>query len=129
RSFIWFLFAASVPGLIIGMFTHWFAVGPMEGNLNELHRNQIVERAQNIDDQFGSVELDISHWAFNPRFGPALKELNFVYHFKETYEITKTLFMLQGSHPLIQKVQLFVDGRKPVLLQPEYYELNDPVLI
>lgn len=125
KSFIWFLFAASVPGLIIGICTYWFAVGPMEKNLSALHRNQIAERAQNIDDQLGSVELDISHWAFHPRFGPGLRELNFVYHFQDTYEITKTLFMLQGSHPLIKKVQLYVDGRKPVLLQPEYYELND----
>ncbi|RIX49258.1 AraC family transcriptional regulator [Paenibacillus nanensis] len=125
KSFIWFLIAASVPGLIIGVSTYWIAVGPMEKNISELHQNQIEERAQNIDDQFSSVELDISHWAFNPRFGSNLKELNFVYHFKETWDITKTLFMLQGSHPLINQVQLYINGEDTVLFQPEFYMLDD----
>ncbi|MCR2805646.1 AraC family transcriptional regulator [Paenibacillus soyae] len=125
KSFIWFLLAASVPGLIIAVFTYWFAVGPMEKNIGELHQNQIEERAQNIDDQFGSVELDISHWAFNPRFGSGLKEMDFVYQFRETYDITKTLFMLQGSHPLINQVQLYINGVDPVLFQPEFYMLDD----
>ncbi|MEK3882313.1 AraC family transcriptional regulator [Paenibacillus sp. PL2-23] len=125
KSFIWFLLAASIPGLIIGFATYWFAVGPMARNISELHQNQIQERAQNIDDQFGSVELDISHWAFNPRFGSNLKELDFVYHFKDTRDITKTLFMLQGSHPLIQQVQLFIDGEDTALFQPEFYKLGN----
>lgn len=125
KSFIWFLIAASVPGLIIGGVTYWFAAGSIEKEINELHQNQISERAQQIDDQFSSAELDISHWAFHPRFGPQLKELNFEYHFKDTWEITKILFMLQGSHPLINQVQLYIHGEKTVLFQPEYYELKD----
>lgn len=129
KSFVWFLLAASVPGLIIGLATYWFAVGPMERNISELHQSQIKERAQNIDDQLSSVELDISHWAFNPRFGSNLKELDFVYHFKDTWDITKTLFMLQGSHPLINKVQLYIDGEDTVLFQPEFYMLSDQSLI
>lgn len=129
KSFVWFLLAASIPGLIIGIATYWFAVGPMERNISELHQSQIEERAQNIDDQLSSVELDISHWAFNPRFGSNLKELDFVYHFKDTWEITKTLFMLQGSHPLINKVQLYIDGEDTVLFQPEFYMLSDQTQI
>jgi AraC-like DNA-binding protein len=129
KSFVWFLLAASIPGLIIGLATYWFAVGPMERNISELHQNQIEERAQNIDDQLGSVELDISHWAFNPRFGSNLRELDFVYHFKDTWDITKTLFMLQGSHPLINKVQLYIDGEDTVLFQPEFYMLSDQTQI
>ncbi|QNK57844.1 AraC family transcriptional regulator [Paenibacillus sp. PAMC21692] len=129
KSFTWFLFAASVPGLIIALATYGFAVGPMQKNISDLHQNQIKERAQNIDDQFGSVEQDISHWAFNPRFGSDLKEMNFVYQFRDTYDITKTLFMLQGSHPLINQVQLYINGHNTVLFQPEFYMLDDSAQI
>ncbi|GBG10409.1 AraC family transcriptional regulator [Paenibacillus agaridevorans] len=101
----------------------------MQKNISDLHQNQIKERAQNIDDQFGSVELDISHWAFNPRFGSGLKDMNFIYEFRETYDITKTLFMLQGSHPLINQVQLYINGHNTVLFQPEFYKLSDRVQI
>ncbi|MHA7965145.1 helix-turn-helix domain-containing protein [Paenibacillus sp. CAU 1782] len=125
KSLTWFLLAASVPGLIIAVATYGFAVGPMQKNISDLHQNQIKERAQNIDDQFGSVELDISHWAFNPQFGSDLKEINFVYQFKDTYNITKTLFMLQGSHPLINQVQLYINGHNTVLFQPEFYTLSN----
>ncbi|TLS49620.1 AraC family transcriptional regulator [Paenibacillus antri] len=129
KSLIWFLFTTSIPGLIIGGCIYWFAVGSIEKGVSELHQKQIAERAQNIDDQMSSVELDISHWAFNPRFGSNLKDFNFVYYFKETWDVTKTLFMLQGSHPLIEEVQLFIDRDKPVLFKPEYYELKDNALV
>lgn len=125
KSLTWFLLAASVPGLIIAVATYGFAVGPMQKNISDLHQNQIKERAQNIDDQFASVELDISHWAFNPRFGSDLKEMNFIYEFRDTYNITKTLFMLQGSHPLINQVQLYINGHNTVLFQPEFYTLSN----
>lgn len=129
RSFIWFLFATSFPGLIIGASTYWFAVRTIKADISELHQKQITARVQNIDDQFMTLELDLSHWAFNPRFGFDLKELNFIYEFKESWDLSKTLYMMQGSHPLIEKIQLFIAGDKPVLFQPEYYELTDETQI
>ncbi|WP_199620735.1 helix-turn-helix domain-containing protein [Paenibacillus alkalitolerans] len=129
KSLIWFLVTASIPGLIIGGCVYWFAVGYIERDISVLHQRQIAERAQNIDDQLSYLEMSLSHWAFTPRFGSNLQDLKFIYHFKETWDISKTLLVLQGSHPLIQKVELYVGGTSPVLFKPEYYSITDPALI
>jgi AraC-like DNA-binding protein len=131
RSLILFLFTASLPGLIIGGCIYWFAVGEMEHHLSDMHQKQIVHRAKNVDDQLQYLELGLAHWAFDPQFGPGLQHLDFVYYFKKTWDISKTLVVLQGSHPLIKDVELFV-GRgedQPVLFQPGYYKLTDESLI
>lgn len=129
KSFTWFLFTTCLTGLIIGGCTYWFTVRTMEKDIGSLHQNQIAERAQNIDDQFSSLEQDLSHWAFNPRFGYSLLDIDFIYYFKETRDITKTLLMLQGSHPLIQQVQLYIQGEDKMLFNPEFYIIENESLI
>lgn len=101
----------------------------MERDLSDMHRSQVAERVRNIDDQLAYLEMDLSHWAFNPRFGSELKELDYVYNFLETYDITKTLVVVNGSHPLIDNVELFIDREEPVLFKPGYYKMADPEAI
>ncbi|MEX1031085.1 MAG: AraC family transcriptional regulator [Paenibacillaceae bacterium] len=129
KSLIWLLLTASIPGFITGGCLYWFAVDRIEEDLNDLHKSQIEQRVKNIDDQFMYLELDLSHWAFSPRFGWDLQVLDFVYYFRETWDISQSLVVLQGSHPLIQNVELFVDGNQPVLFKTGYYKLEDPLLI
>ncbi|MCI3923983.1 AraC family transcriptional regulator [Paenibacillus sp. TRM 82003] len=115
--------------MLTGGFIYWFAVGSMEDHLSDLHQKQIVQRAHNVDDQLQYLELSLSHWAFDPRFGSNLRELDFVYHFRETWDITKTLVVMQGSHPLIKDVELYIGREQPVLFKTEYYKLADDSVI
>lgn len=125
KNFILILFIASIPGLITGILINWFAVGAVEDELRALHKSQIDQRAKNIDEQFKYIEYSATRWSIEPRFGDSLKNIDFVEEFTETYDITKTLLRLEGTHPLIKEVELYLDVEKPLLFTSEYNTLNE----
>jgi AraC-like DNA-binding protein len=125
NSFILILAIASIPGLITGLSIYWFAVGKVEDELTAIHNSQIEQRAKNIDEEFKYLEYSTSHWAFEPRFGESLRDINFVKQFTETYDISKTLLLLQGSHSLIRDVDLYIEREKPILFNSEYNVLDE----
>lgn len=126
KSLVWLLLTASIPGLITGLCIYFFSVHQLEEELSALHQSQIDERIQNVDDQLSYLELDLSHWAFSPRFGYSLQHLDFIYQFQETRDISKSLVVMQGSHPLIHEVELYVDREVPVVFKTEHYRIYDP---
>ncbi|RAV17307.1 AraC family transcriptional regulator [Paenibacillus contaminans] len=125
KSLVLILLSASIPGLVIGGSVYWIVSAKIESALIESHQKQILEQSRNMDEQLNYLELTLSHWAFEPRFGESLQTLDFVYHFAETRDIYKTLLVMQGSHPLIKGVELFIDRPSPVRFNPEYNPPND----
>nr|WP_145405304.1 AraC family transcriptional regulator [Paenibacillus xylanexedens] len=128
NSLMLILLIVSIPGLITGIVMYQLVVGRMENEFNRMHQSQIENRARNVDDQLAYLEMNLSHWAFEPRFGNALRNLDFIYYFNETQEIVTTLYVLQGSHPLIQSAQLYLQEPKPILFNRDYTELTDSSL-
>ncbi|WP_299088543.1 AraC family transcriptional regulator [uncultured Metabacillus sp.] len=124
KNFILILLIASIPGLITGILIYWLAVGAVEDELRKLHEEQIEQRAKNIDEQFRNLEYSASRWAIEPRFGESLRSMDFVKHFTESYDLSKTLVRLQETHPLIKNVALYIEGDKNVLFNTEYHSLN-----
>ncbi|GAF66696.1 AraC family transcriptional regulator [Alkalihalobacillus trypoxylicola] len=120
NNFILILVVTFIPGLISGVGIYWFGVHEVEKSLVNLHEEQIYQRAENINDQLDYLEISLSNWAFEPRFSAALADIDFVTEFQETRDIIGSLLVLQGSHPLIDHVELFVDSNPPVLFQPSY---------
>ncbi|MDK8192025.1 AraC family transcriptional regulator [Paenibacillus sp. UMB7766-LJ446] len=129
NSLMLILLIASIPGLITGIVMYQLVVGRMENEFNQMHQSQIENRARNVDDQLAYLEMNLSHWAFEPRFGNALRTLDFVYYFNETQEIVTTLYVLQGSHPLIKTAQLYLQEPKSILFNRDYNELKDDAKI
>ncbi|SDY03369.1 Cache domain-containing protein [Evansella caseinilytica] len=125
KSFILILLIAFIPGLLTGIGIQWFGVGEVEEELMELHERQIAQRIKNVDDQFEYLETSLAHWAFDPKFGYSLNKLDFVREFQKTREITNSLLVLQGSHPLIDQVELFVISEEPVLFTPNYRKITE----
>lgn len=125
KNFILILLIASIPGLITGVLIYWLAVGAVEDELRKLHGDQIVQRAKNIDEQFRNLEYSASRWAIEPRFGESLRSIDLVKQFTESYDISKTLVRLQGTHPLIKDVDLYLEGEKKILFNSEYQLLNE----
>lgn len=128
NSLMLILLIVSIPGLITGIVMYQLVVGRMENEFNRMHQSQIENRARNVDDQLAYLEMNLSHWAFEPRFGNALRNLDFIYYFNETQDIVTTLYVLQGSHPLIQSAQLYLEEPKPILFNRDYNELTDSTL-
>ena len=129
KSMISILLAASIPGFITGLFIHQIGVKYMEKDLSALHHHQMEERVSNIDDQLNYLELNLSNWAFNPQFGFGLSNLDFVYYFQDTWNITKSLNIMEGSHPLVKDVELYLKRTPPVLFKTEYYQVFNDELI
>ncbi|GGF95231.1 AraC family transcriptional regulator [Paenibacillus abyssi] len=129
KSLIWLLLITSIPGFITAGCIYWFSVSQIENDLSALHQSQIEERVKNVDDQLMYLELSLSHWAFSPRYGADLQELDFVYHFQDTRDVTKSLVVLHGSNPLIQDVSLYIERNEPVLFKPEHYKVDDPSIL
>ncbi|WP_338785824.1 helix-turn-helix domain-containing protein [Metabacillus sp. FJAT-53654] len=125
KNFILILLIASIPGLITGVLIYWLAVGAVEDELRKLHGDQIVQRAKNIDEQFRNLEYSASRWAIEPRFGESLRSIDLVKQFTESYDISKTLVRLQGTHPLIKDVDLYLEGEKKILFNSEYQLLKE----
>lgn len=129
NSLVFILLAASIPGFMIGLLVYHFATHQLKDDISALHYEQMNERVQNIDDQLSYLEMGLSNWAFNPTFGYRLQTLDFVYYFRDTYEVTKSLVVMEGSHALINEAELYIDREQPILFKTEYYELNDEATI
>src|SRR5690606_26071442 len=74
RSLMMIFLVAGIPGLIIGTLVYVLTAGRIESELLQNHQRQIEQRAVNIDNQLGNLELLLSHWAFDTKFNYQLQE-------------------------------------------------------
>ncbi|MFE5323363.1 helix-turn-helix domain-containing protein [Paenibacillus sp. NPDC056579] len=119
KMLIMILLIASIPGLITGAIIYWFVGGRIENELLQLHKNQIIKRAENIDGQFANMELSMSHGALDTKFDYSLKEVDFFRQFSISRDISKTIVLMQGAMPLAKRLDLYIDGMLPVHFNPE----------
>ncbi|WP_282942101.1 helix-turn-helix domain-containing protein [Paenibacillus sp. RC67] len=120
NSLILILVISSIPGIIVGGIIYGMTGGWLENALLQLHKNQILQRAANIDDQFSYMETSLAHWAFDPKFNSNLYETNFYRDFEIARDITKTLNIMLGSTPLAKQVELYLKGTQTIRFYPEY---------
>ncbi|GAA4842542.1 transcriptional regulator YesS [Paenibacillus vulneris] len=119
KMLVLILIIASIPGLITGALIYWFVGGRIENELLQLHKNQIIKRAENIDGQFENMELSMSHGALDTKFDYSLKDTDFYRQFSLSRDISKTLVLMQGAMPLAKRLDLYIDGLLPVHFNPE----------
>ncbi|MBW4085589.1 helix-turn-helix transcriptional regulator [Paenibacillus sp. S150] len=120
KNLILVLAVSSIPGFIVGALIYWMAVGNMESELLKMHNRQIEQRAANIGEQLGNLELMLAHWAFDPKFDYSLKDLDAAVNYERAWDITKTLLVMQGSNTMVKRVELYLSGGEPLLFNPEY---------
>jgi AraC-like DNA-binding protein len=119
------LLIACIPGLITGAGIYWLTTGKIEGELQRLHQSQIKQRAENIDDQLAFLELTFSHWSFDPKFDQKLKDIDFVYKYDQVQDLYRTMIVIEGSHPLIEKAEFFMNKPRPFTMNKEKYVFLD----
>ncbi|WP_231735316.1 cache domain-containing protein [Gracilibacillus massiliensis] len=125
KSFLLILFITSIPGIISGIGIYIFGLHSTEKELQKVHADEITARAENLDEQFNYLEESLTYWAFEPSFNSQLMNMDFVKEFQETRDLKQKLLVLQGSHPLIKDVGLFIDRNNPVLMSPYLNEIED----
>ncbi|WP_248928599.1 helix-turn-helix domain-containing protein [Paenibacillus hamazuiensis] len=125
RSLILILIISSIPGLIVSGVYYWLAGGRLANEILQLHEDQIMQRAVNLDDQFSYLETSLAHWAFDPKFNLNLKTIDLGREFETTRDIIKTLNVMKGSSPLAKNVELFLNVSQPYLFSREYDVVTD----
>jgi AraC-like DNA-binding protein len=124
KSLFTLLLFASVPGLVIGLVLFVVSTQQIEHELQQAHQKQMLQTVGNLNDQFSYLERSMAYWAFDPQFTGSLQDLDFVYGYEEIHEIYRTLLVMEGSHPLVESVELYLNGPKPVVFTKErYYDL------
>ncbi|WP_444876400.1 cache domain-containing protein [Bacillus licheniformis] len=125
KSFVMILLIACIPGLLTGAGVYLFSAAKIEKELQHLHENQVKRQISQIDDKLEGLEIMLSQLAYDPRLMNGLADADLQTDFQTTYKLSKSLFLLQDQNPLIHKVELFIQGKEPILLNPEYNGLTD----
>ncbi|MFS0870245.1 AraC family transcriptional regulator [Paenibacillus xylanilyticus] len=127
RSLMMILLIACIPGVITGILLYGWVTVKMENILQQTHLRQFEQRTAWVGEQLDTLELTFSQWAFDPVFDNRLKELDFVYKYKQVHELYRLLLMIQNSNTLIGKVQLYLEEPRAVKMDSERYDfMNDP---
>ncbi|MCP1183057.1 helix-turn-helix domain-containing protein [Paenibacillus sp. 1781tsa1] len=122
RSLMMILFIACIPGVITGGLLYGWVTVKMEKILQQTHLHQFEQRTVWVGDQLDALELTFSQWAFDPVFDNRLKELDFVFKYKQVHELYRLLLMIQNSNTLIGKVQLYLGEPQAVKMDSERYD-------
>lgn len=130
RSLLTMLMIACIPGIVTGGLLYIWINGRMEGILQQAHAKQLEQRALWVGEQLDTLELNFSQWAFDPVFDHRLKELDFIYKYKQVHELYRLLLMIRHSNPLIDNVQLYLKEPRAVMMNSERYDfLTEPAEI
>ncbi|NQX66109.1 helix-turn-helix transcriptional regulator [Paenibacillus alba] len=122
NSLVMIMLIASIPGVVMGFIIYWTVTNKIEGELQRLHHNKIIQQEKNIEAQFANLEMTFSHWAFEPNLGAKLKNLSFATDFEQVHELYRTLLIIEGSNPMIEKAALYIGSPRPVLMNKEGYD-------
>lgn len=125
KSFVLILLIACIPGLLTGAGIYLFSAAKIEKELQQMHENQVKRQISQIDDKLEGLEIMLSQLAYDPRLMNGLADADLQTDFQTTYRLSKSLFVLQDQNPLIHKVELFIQGKEPILLNPEYSGMTD----
>ncbi|WP_080836249.1 helix-turn-helix domain-containing protein [Cohnella massiliensis] len=126
KSLLTFLIFASLPGLIVGGVLYIVSKNQIETELQQVHDEQFVQTVETMDEQFSYLEQSMAHWAFDPQFTENLKNLDFANNYQEIHEIYRTLLVMEGSNPLIGRVELYLREPASVVFTPDRYDRLTP---
>jgi AraC-like DNA-binding protein len=118
RTLIYILVIASIPGLLLGGGMYFFVTAQIESELLDQHELKIDHYARSLDEQLSNLEISISHWSFEPIFTELMRKTDFYYDFQATRDMNQYLLSKQGSHPLLNSTEVYINGLKPLLFSP-----------
>ncbi|NHN33629.1 AraC family transcriptional regulator [Paenibacillus agricola] len=122
KSLITVLIIASLPGLFIGIAIYFVGSHQISEELNTIHQQQLLQAQKSIDNQLSTLEVSLSHWAFDPQFDEKLRRLDTEFGYSQVQDIYKTLLVMKELNPLIQQVSLYLEEPKPLLFTENGYE-------
>lgn len=125
NSLMLLLLTTSVPGILLGLSMHFLVSKNIQDELRLMHEDQLSNAAKTVDDQFNYLERTLSHWVYDPMFDETLKELDFTYGYARIHNLYDTLIVMEGTHPLIDHVELVLFEPQAILFNnARFFALN-----
>jgi AraC-like DNA-binding protein len=121
KNLVAFLLLASLPGIIFGIVLFLVSKSQMEKELQEVHQNHLYNTIDTIEEQFSYVELLLAHWVSDSNFSDNYENINVVNDYSKVHKIYKTLLTMEGSNPLIGRVELFLNEPNPIVFSKNGY--------
>ncbi|QGH35968.1 helix-turn-helix domain-containing protein [Gracilibacillus salitolerans] len=125
KNLIVFLLVTSLPGIIFTFVLFIVSKTQMENELHEVHKNYLHKTIETIDEHLTNIELLLGHWASDSNFMNTYNSVDVVTEYESVYRIYNTLLVMEGSNPLIGRVELFINEPKPLVFTKNgYYHLT-----
>ncbi|MGN8644868.1 helix-turn-helix transcriptional regulator [Gracilibacillus sp. HCP3S3_G5_1] len=121
KNLIVFLFVTSLPGIIFTFILFIVSKTQMEQELHEVHENYLNKTIETIDEHLTNIELLLGHWASDSNFMNTYNSVDVVSEYENVHRIYNTLLIMEGSNPLIGRVELFVNEPEPLVFSKDGY--------
>ncbi|WP_127586853.1 helix-turn-helix domain-containing protein [Paenibacillus koleovorans] len=117
RNVAMILFAAGIPAILIGIVIYWLQI-KIADEFTASHQDQVEKVAQRLNAQFVSLEMSLSHWAFNPVFNEKWSGMALVSdNFQEVNDVIKTLLLIKNLDPMIQNASFYLTRQNAVITE------------
>ncbi len=93
----------------------------MENELHEVHENYLNKTIETIDEHLTNIELLLGHWASDSNFMNTYNSVDVVTEYESVHRIYNTLLIMEGSNPLIGRVELFINEPQPLVFSKNGY--------
>ncbi|MGP4038602.1 helix-turn-helix transcriptional regulator [Gracilibacillus sp. D59] len=121
KNLIGFLLVTSLPGIIFTFVLFIVSKTQMENELHEVHENYLNKTIETIDEHLTNIELLLGHWASDSNFMNTYNSIDVVTEYESVHRIYNTLLIMEGSNPLIGRVELFINEPKPLVFSKNGY--------
>jgi AraC-like DNA-binding protein len=106
------LLITSLPLFLIAAGSYYFGIGEIGKQVHEAHQIRLQEVTRGMDEKLAQLEALMNRWALNSVFDQKLRQYSPDTDYDVTRELYDALNLLNGSHPLISKVYVFMEEKR-----------------
>lgn len=106
------LLISSLPLFMIAAGSYYFGIGEIEKQVHEAHQIRLQEVSRGMNEKLAQLEALMNRWALNSVFDQKLRQYSPDTDYDVTRELYDALTILNGSHPLISKVYVFMEKKR-----------------
>lgn len=119
RSLIIVLLITSIPILLISIFSYLISTSQIESEVNKRYEYQVKQLFDRLGKDLLQLEIMASRWTFQPAFNEAVRHVDLAYYFETTRDISQSLLVMNGNHPLVGRVALYMKDRRALIASNE----------
>ncbi|MCL6456936.1 MAG: AraC family transcriptional regulator [Gorillibacterium sp.] len=116
KSLILVLCITSLPTVAIGITSYVAGRNHIEQEVAHNHEVLLQKSLQRMSDSLAQLELAATQWSLDSRLDVRLRDVNLSEEYITTQALYQFLGLMKGAYPLIDRVDLYLDRRQPVII-------------